>query len=379
MKIINEIYPNLTVPEELHEYADVSSALFFDIETTGLNKQTTSLYLVGCGYYIDNYLHTRFFFADSPDEELDIMSEFFTFASSFGCVIHFNGTKFDLPYLAYKAQKYNIPNPLDKIKSIDIYRLIKPLRYLLFRESMRQKCVEEFMEITRKDQYNGGELIEVYLEYVRSHSEKNFSLLMLHNQEDVLGMHKLFPILNYLKLSRCTPKYECCTINDYRDINDNLAREIILKYQLSISLPKSFSVPNKGLYFRFNAENNELAIRIPIQSGEMNHYYDNYKDYVYLTDEKKIVHKSVAASIGKSHKINAKKENCYVTVNGDFIPSIGMPHPRSCGPDYKRRNEYIALPVSVNDDITITQSFGQYLLNDLLTSKPKKHKQTTQI
>lgn len=374
MKIINELYPSLTTPIELYDYADASSVLFFDIETTGLNKQTTSLYLIGCGYYEDNFLHTRFYFADSPEEELDILNGFFSFVSSYKHVVHFNGTKFDLPYLEYKSQKYNITNPLNEINSIDIYKMIKPLRYLLFRESMRQKCVEDFMGIEREDMYNGGELIDVYKRYLINKSDDDFALLMLHNREDVLGMHKLFPIFNYLKLGESDVSFICSILNDYKDINGNPKKELILRYGLSANLPKSFSLPNKGLYFKFNAENNEMIVRMPLATGTMNHYYDNYKDYVYLLDEKRIVHKSIASSIDKSRKTNAKKDSCYVEIPGSFIPSIGMLHPRNCGLDYKGRNDYIAL-TSDSDDILFA-SLGSHLLNDLLTSKPKKHKQT---
>lgn len=371
MRIINEVYNNFTAMPQLSEYADANSALFFDIETTGLKKETTSLYLVGCGYYVNNVLNTRFFFADDENEELSILTAFFDFAKGFTSVIHFNGTKFDMPYLAYKAKLYNVPNPLNQLESIDIYKLIKPLRYLLFRESMRQKCVEDFCGITRLDKYNGGELIEVYKEYEVTKDEKLFELLMLHNREDVLGMHQILPILNYLKLKDCSLLYTGSELNTYEDLEGNEKQEIIINYSLDIDLIKPFSLNNNSIYFKFSNNPGTLCVRLNVYSGILNHYYENYTDYVYLTTEKRCIHKSLADSIDKSLKMKAKKEHCYSEVSGQFIPSFGYVSSKGCGDCFKNRNNYVPLPKS--DDATFFNEYGKYILVDLINSKPKRH------
>ena len=369
MKIINENYPDLQAPKELSEYADLSRCLFFDIETTGLNKVTTSLYLVGCGFYESGCLNTRFYFADSPDEELNVLKAFFDFTRGFDFVIHFNGTKFDLPYLDYKASKYKIENPLNSIESIDIYKLIKPLRPLLFQESMRQKCVEDFLGILRQDKYNGGELIEVYFEYVKYKSNECFSLLMLHNREDVLGMHKIIPILNYLKLKDCNLSYTGHSINEYEDFEGKNKKEILINYSFDVKIPKSFSVSNNGIYFKFDAVASALTVRMPLTEGVMRHYYENYRDYFYLTEEKKCVHKSIVQSLSKSLKQKATKENCFSEIEGIFLRQYDVIFENTCGNDYKTRNSYFLLPDGFDEDKI--NRYGRSLMN-LLYKKNKK-------
>ena len=48
MLTINKVFPEKTIPEK------TDSFLFFDIETTGFSKDNTILYLIGCGYFIEN-------------------------------------------------------------------------------------------------------------------------------------------------------------------------------------------------------------------------------------------------------------------------------------------------------------------------------------
>jgi len=374
MKIINKIYKEYKPPVELSEICKIEDALFFDIETTGLNKATTNLYLIGCGYYADGCLNTRFFFGEMPDEELTLLTLFFEFAQNYKMLIHFNGTKFDLPYLEYKAQKYEICNPLNDIDSFDIYREIKPLRYLLFRESMKQKCVEDFLGIERQDMFNGGELIPVYYDYVVHHDNDSFNKLMTHNIEDVLGMHKLFPILNYLKLWECNLTYINNKCNKYKDINGVSCNEIILNYSFSLALPKSFTVVCNGLYFKFDVASNNLAVRIPLLDSTMNHYFENYNDYYYLIQENKLIHKSLISGVDKKYLRKASKDECFVPINGLFLPQYDKVFEKACGSCFKNRNDYFLLPEETNSEAYTL--YGNHLLSYLLSSGNKRHRKT---
>ena len=58
---------------------------------------------------------------------------------------------------------------------MDIYKKIRPYRKLLGLESMKQKAIEQFLGISREDKYTGGQLIEVYRDYL--HPMKNRSMI----------------------------------------------------------------------------------------------------------------------------------------------------------------------------------------------------------
>ena len=62
---------------------------------------------------------------------------------------------------------------------------------------MKQKAIEAFLGIDRKDMYSGGELIDVYRQYLRTHEKGLYDLLVLHNADDLKGMPSILPILSY--------------------------------------------------------------------------------------------------------------------------------------------------------------------------------------
>ena len=47
----------------------MSRIICFDIETTGLKKETTQVYLIGCAYFRNDAWHLRQYFADKRGEE----------------------------------------------------------------------------------------------------------------------------------------------------------------------------------------------------------------------------------------------------------------------------------------------------------------------
>ena len=131
-------------------------------------------------------------------------------AGKFSTLVHFNGDTFDIPFLEKRCARLKLPYSLNGLNSVDIYRKIRPLKKLLGLCSLKQKAVEAFLGVDRKDVCSGGELIEVYNEYLHTHDEGLLKLLLLHNEDDLKGMPSILPILCYkdlmegpLKLSGC--------------------------------------------------------------------------------------------------------------------------------------------------------------------------------
>ena len=59
--------------------------LFFDIETTGLSADITSLYLIGCVYYKNESWQLIQWFVDEYHEEQKLVKNFFEFAGNYSC------------------------------------------------------------------------------------------------------------------------------------------------------------------------------------------------------------------------------------------------------------------------------------------------------
>ncbi len=171
--------------------------LFFDIETTGFSGDTSQLYLIGCVYHDGFGWKLIQWFADTRQAESELLDAFFVFIKRFKTLIHFNGDRFDIPYLEKCCCRLGLSHSFEGMESMDIYKKIRPYRKLLGLESMKQKAIEQFLGISREDKYTGGQLIEVYRDYLHTHEKSLYDLLILHNEDDLKGMPAILPILSY--------------------------------------------------------------------------------------------------------------------------------------------------------------------------------------
>ncbi|MBR4724978.1 MAG: ribonuclease H-like domain-containing protein [Lachnospiraceae bacterium] len=164
-----------------------SDLLFFDIETTGLSAREACIYLIGCMYESDQGPVLTQLFSEDPSEEADVLSAFRDLVSEHNIAVHYNGSTFDIPFINARAAEYSIAMP-DFGSQLDIYRELKPLKSLLGLKSLRMKAVEEYTGIRRRDLYDGGELIELYIKYISMNKLRKLKRsLHGHETADALG------------------------------------------------------------------------------------------------------------------------------------------------------------------------------------------------
>ena len=367
LKTIEKLYENHKPLYPLERFCDPSEALFIDIETTGLKKETNSIYLIGCGHYTAGGFCVTLFFADNAGEECEILKCFMDHMKDYTYLLHFNGTKFDIPFLEYKARSYGFTDIFKDHFQLDIYRLCGPLRYLLFPDSMKQKSIEAFLGIDRDDKYNGGELIEVYSEYVKYGRSEDLKLLITHNMEDVLGMHLILPILYYLDLKGAPVIYNQFKVNCYNTYEGLPAKEVIFSFNTRIHLPKSFTAKTETMYLKYCESNDEITIRLPIYTGEMKVFFENYRDYCFLPGEDKAILKTLAQSLPKDRYKRATRETCYQKVAGDFVKQPSSLFTPALRESYKDKKRYFRFPDSFNKEAA--EEFGRELINVFFTKK----------
>ena len=173
------------------------NTMFFDIETTGFSQVKAIVYMIGCARRIKNRIVIDQYFAESVDDEAAVIEAFAGSLSGCSTIISFNGVGFDIPFLKNKYKKYKQEDPFCNVQILDIFKELSPIKPLLCLENYKQKSIEAFLGIDREDKYSGGELINVYYEYLAQKDDEKLSLLLTHNYEDVLGMTKLLSILSY--------------------------------------------------------------------------------------------------------------------------------------------------------------------------------------
>lgn len=296
---------------------ELEKILFFDIETTGLSADVSSLYLIGCIYYFAGSFYLKQWFSDEYHEEELLLVSFFDFCKNFDILIHYNGSGFDLPYLKKKSNQFHLTYPLDNMISIDLYRKIFPYKKLLPVTNIRQKTVEELTGLHRTDPYSGGELIKVYGNFIhgklkRENDYEKFMLpLLLHNKEDLSGLLFITSILSFTE-----------DFFEYKPIETNIKIEpSVLSSYLTFPVEIPFPVRFNHKDFYFFAESTNGIIQVPMNENKIKLYYNDYKNYYYLPKEDYAIHKSVASFVDKEYKKKATKDTCYswIDVNESFL------------------------------------------------------------
>lgn len=324
--------------------------LFIDIETTGLSAKSADIYLIGCACFSDGTWLINQFFAESHENEEEILSAFSDFSRPFGKVVHFNGDKFDIPFLQARYEQHMLSDPFAGKESIDLYRLIRPFKTQLGLPDCKQKTIELYLGINREDKYSGGGLIPVYQEFLKTGNENLLMLLLLHNFDDIRGMMQLLPMLYYdafFNMFRNLPQISVRTdeaidesaymaegsaesdlaglplralkvqANKYKDFDGTNKKEVYMKLSLPFSLPASLSGNENGCFFK--TEGNEATLRVPLYETELKYFYSNYKDYYYLPKEDMAIHKSLATFVDASFREKARPENCYTKKQGQYL------------------------------------------------------------
>lgn len=290
---------------------------FFDIETTGLSPQTSNVYLIGLGYYEDDSFKVIQWFANDYNSEKEMILSFLNYIQSYKVLMQYNGNTFDIPYLKWKCDRHRIDaSILNDVRHIDLFSLLRRFGDMLGLENKKLKTFEHYIGLDRDDTFNGGELVDVYAEYMANRflgDEKNdmlLNLLLLHNYEDVTGLSQVSVLMFLREINRLEVKYighETAASNDY----------LIVRY--SCKVPYNCTVNlKKNVICTF--VDDTIILKIPIVRCSMKYFFENYKEYYYMTVEEKIMHKSVAIYADASVRRKAKKSECFVEHDGYYVP-----------------------------------------------------------
>ena len=355
MKTFNYKFKQLKIEYDLSLLGDSDNLLFVDIETTGLSSQTASIYLIGACYCKDNVWNGIQWFAEDTGDERNVIDVFFTFASHYSTLIHFNGNQFDLPFILGRCERLGLSHTFEDFEGIDIYKRVANCKHFLQLPNCKQKSIEKFLHIDRDDKYNGGELIQIYKDYLKTHSKESEELLLLHNKDDLKGMISILPILSYGDIFNKPVRATKVQANYYRDLNGKKQQELIIRLKLTSSVPVPLSYHANDCYV--TAEGNHAALRVPVYTEELKYFYTNYKEYFYLPLEDVAMHKSVASFVDKEHRVPATAATCYTRKYSSYLPMWDY----VLEPFFKREYKSSLLFFELTDEFkTDREAFSKY-------------------
>lgn len=300
-------------------FASPEQVLLFDIETTGFSAKNTYCYMIGYCYMQENHWNYRMLFNDDGRSEAAMLDEFSKVLSNYSLLLHYNGDGFDIPYLKEKYMQYTslgftfpYANPLERMQSIDLYKVLKPFRKGLELPNLKLPTIEAAMGGTRTDRYNGGELIKVYRNYLKTKKSDLEQHLYRHNYEDIIALIPMLRLLHFQKLSQGF--FHITSIETEKKPAPHINISISLDYEL----PLHYCVNQDNI--QFECYGTSGTVMISLIYSELRYYLENWKDYYYLPVEDTVIHKSVAFYVDSAYKEKAKKTNCYLKKTAAFLP-----------------------------------------------------------
>ncbi len=333
------------IDTDIIRYLDIpDDPLFLDIESTGLSPIRSFIYMISLVYYEGDSAVFENITAENASEEEQLLNALIPILNSHTNLIHYNGDKFDIPFIEKRCAAYGIELDLKDHGSLDIYKAAKPLKDILGLPGCRQKDIERFLGVHREDKYSGKELIDVYKQYSETRDEDLYKLLYQHNHDDVMGMLKILPILAYRDLF--AGRFDTSDIKkgSYTDAAGSEAEEILIELMLHSPVPAPLCIAKDGIYLI--AKGASATLKLPVFRGELKYFYDDPKEYYYLPTEDMAVHRSLAQYVDKEHRIPAKPSTCYTKKTGTFLPQFKPLYTPYFKTDHDSKITYFEMDIS---------------------------------
>jgi len=173
------------------ENLDLSTALFIDLETTGLSGGTGVVtFLVGMGYYRDDKFYVaQYFLGDLAAEEqlIQELDQFFS-QMNFQSIVSFNGKNFDLPLLETRFILQRQPLVLSELPHLDFLYSARSLWRHKHENCRLFHLAREVVEADRAEDIPSAEIPYRYFQYLQTGNFELIEPVLYHNQEDILSL-----------------------------------------------------------------------------------------------------------------------------------------------------------------------------------------------
>ena len=177
--------------EAAFEGLDLSSAVFLDLETTGLAGGTGTVpFLVGLAYYRDERFKVTQFFLDEMAEEGRLIVELSQFIRDmeFRSLVTYNGKAFDLPLIETRFALHRTPCPLRGLPHLDFLFSARSLWKHKYDSCRLFNLAQQIVQAERSEDIPGAEIPLRYFQYIRNGDFSLIDPILYHNQEDLLSL-----------------------------------------------------------------------------------------------------------------------------------------------------------------------------------------------
>jgi uncharacterized protein YprB with RNaseH-like and TPR domain len=172
-------------------HLDLSTALFIDLETTGLAGGTGTLpFLVGMGYYRNDRFNVAQYFLGEPAEEDRMIRELGQFFQEMGfqSVVTYNGKAFDLPLLETRFVMSRRPFGVSSLPHLDLLFAARHLWKHKHESCRLAHLAQQIVAADRAEDIPSSEIPYIYSRYLDTGDFSLVEPILYHNQEDILSL-----------------------------------------------------------------------------------------------------------------------------------------------------------------------------------------------
>jgi uncharacterized protein YprB with RNaseH-like and TPR domain len=170
---------------------DLSTALFIDLETTGLSGGTGIIpFNIGMGYYRDDkFFVGQYFLGEMAEEERMIqqLAEFFK-EMDFQSVVTYNGKSFDIPLLETRFILHRQPFLISELPHLDFLYPARRLWSHKYESCRLFQLALNVVQAGRTEDIPSAEIPWRYFQYLQTGNYDLIEPILYHNQEDILSL-----------------------------------------------------------------------------------------------------------------------------------------------------------------------------------------------
>ena len=206
------------------EYFGDMKPCVLDIEATGLDRTRCKVILVGILMQTESGARITQFLAENHYEESKVLEAAMDMIEEEGVdhIITFNGYAYDIPFINARLDACMDGRHLH-MYHFDLYRFLRKATDMRTRVgSMSQMSIEDHYGILsdRGDTITGKESITLFDQYAISGNSTLEKIILTHNREDVLHLHRLmYLVMNDIP----SDSSECSETSIAKDIHSALA------------------------------------------------------------------------------------------------------------------------------------------------------------